>query len=213
MKWLKRLLKKTAYPKHEHEIIYAFTSGGIDYYQYKDFSNIPPLRGLKTMVFHEEMRMKCSIEYLKLHTEATDALLLGKRINIFEIKKLNDQLKQRLNIAVETELIYKLASVVFFDMKEELQDYDFSYNMKKIQHWKKHNANDFFLFMPLQQLIPSLNDVSGNLNLYSQVVENLNNLHLDNLLQLLPPERIAKLKNNSSFLQMAMLQNSTTLKS
>jgi hypothetical protein len=55
------------YPKHEHDVEFAFTSGGVDYYQFKDFGNIPPVRGLKTMVFHEEMRMKCSLEYLEMH--------------------------------------------------------------------------------------------------------------------------------------------------
>lgn len=209
MNLLKRLLKKNKYPAHEHEVTYAFTSGGIDYYQFKDFSNIPAVRGLKTMVYHEEMRMKCSLEYLRMHCDAIDNILSGKRINIYEIKKLNDQLKQRLTIALETELVYKLASVVFFDKKEDISDYDFSYNANKILHWKKHNGNDFFLLQPLQQLIPSLKDAAGSLQMYSTVVERLNDLHLENLLPNLPKEKISNLKNRSFSLPVATRPGST----
>lgn len=191
---IKKLFKRSTYPKHEHDVEFAFTSGGIDYYQFKDFGNIPPVRGLKTMVFHEEMRMKCSLEYLEMHCEAVDKILNDKKINIFEIKKLNDQLKQRLDIAVETELAFKLASIVFFDKKEDIADYDFQYNKKKIEHWKKHDGSSFFLQQPLQKLMPFLNDASANLNLYSQVVEKLNNLHLDNLLLHLPERKTMKQK-------------------
>lgn len=209
MNLINRLLKKTRFPKHEHEIAYAFSCGGTDYFQFKDFSNIPAVRGLKTMVFHEEMRMKCSLEYLRLHVDAMEGILTSKRINIFDIKKLNDQLKQRLNIAIETELIYKLASVVFFDKKENIEDYDFSYNTLKIKHWKTHHANDFFLLQPLQQLIPSLKDVNVNLDMYSIVVEKLNVMHLENLLQHLPEEKTAKLKGKSISWEMETPQNST----
>jgi hypothetical protein len=208
MSLIKRLLKKSAYPKHEHDVEFAFASGGIDYYQFKDFSNMPAVRGLKTMVFHEEMRMKCSLEYLQLHCEAVDNILLNKKINIFDIKKLNDQLKQRLDIAIETELIYKLASVVFFDKKEDIKDYDFTYNMQKIRHWKKYNANDFFLLRPLQQLMPSLNNVAVNLQMYSTVVEKLNAMHLENLLPHLPQEKIQTLKGKSFSLPTETRQNS-----
>lgn len=212
MNFLKRLYKRSLFPKHDHEIAFAFTSGGVDYYQFKDFSNIPAVRGLKTMVFHEEMRMKCSLEYLKLHVDAIEGILTSKRINIFEIKKLNDQLKQRLNIAIETELVFKLASIVFFDKKEDIEDYDFTYNLAKIKHWKKYNADNFFLLQPLQQLIPSLEDVNVNLQMYSTVVEKLNAMHLENLLPHLPEEKISRLKDRSISLPMETPQNSTPLK-
>lgn len=208
MNLFKRLLKRNKYPGHEHEIVYAFTSGGIDYYQFKDFSNIPAVRGLKTMVYHEEMRMKCTLEYLKMHCDAVEGILISRKINIFEIKKLNDQLKQRLNIAIETELVMKLATVVFFDKKEDISDYDFSYNAKKMEHWKKHNANDFFLLQPLQQLIPSLNDVAGNLQMYSTVVEKLNDIHLENLLPHLQKKKRSTSKSRSFSLPVETQQDS-----
>jgi hypothetical protein len=198
MNWFKKyILKRSSYPVTKHETKYAFTCGGVDYYQFDDFNNTPAMRGMKTVVFFEEMKMKCTVDFLKLHVEAVDNLVRSTKIDIFEIKKLNDQLKQRLDLALDHELIYKLASIVFFDKKENIEDFDFGYNAKKIQHWKKHLANDFFLLQPLQELVPVLKDIEGNFQMYSQVVQELNQLHLDNLLSALPIERTRMLKDKS----------------
>jgi hypothetical protein len=199
---------KNNFPAHKHEIEYAFTSGGIEYYQFTDFSNMPPLRGLKTMVFYEEMRLKCTMEFLDLHTKAVDEILNSTKINIFELKKLNDQLKQRLNIALDTELIFKIASIMFFDKNEDFTDYDFDYNAKKVLNWKNNDGADFFLHKPLQEILPILKDVNENLAMYSKVVEQMNTLHLENLLQNLPSVEKERLKNKSYMSAVVIPQNS-----
>lgn len=197
MKFIKKLLKRNHYPLADSQKEYVFTSGGTPYYRFTDFNNIPALRGMKTMVFYEEMSMKCSLDYLQKHVEAVDNILTKPQINIFDIKKLNDQLKQRLDIAIETELVYKIASIVFFDDKEDIRDYDFSYNAKKIAHWKKHEADAFFLLKPVQELVPALKDLNGNLQKYSQVVRELNALHLENISPHLQPAKTMTSKGSS----------------
>lgn len=198
MKFLKKLFKRNHYPsKSEHAIEYAFTSNGIEYFQFSDFNNIPALRGLKTMVFYEEMRCKCTLEYIKLHCDAIDNILIQNKINVFEIKRLNDQMKERTELALDTELIYKLASIVFFDKGENTTDYDFSYNLKKIENWKNGGAGAFFLLKPVQELLPALKDIEENLLKYSQVVEELNQQHWENILHKLPTQKIEKLKSKS----------------
>lgn len=187
--------KKDNYPVKEHNVKYAFTCGGVDYYQFESFNMMPALRGLKTMVFYEEMRMKCTMEYLQLHVAAIDEILKSNKIDIYQIKKFNDQMKQRLDIALDTEILMKLASVVFFDMKENIEDYDFVYNKKKIASWKEHFADAFFLLTPVQELLPPLKDMNENLTDYSRVVTVLNNQHLENLLQVLPAREIQRLRN------------------
>lgn len=197
MRFLKRLFRKNNYPLADSQKQYAFTSGGIDYYSFADFNNMPALRGMKTMVFYEEMSMKCTMDYLKMHVEAVESILTKPQINIFDIKKLNDQLKQRLDIALETELVYKIASIVFFDDKEDVRDYDFAYNSKKIAHWKKYEADAFFLLKPVQELVPALKDLNANLQQYSQVVRELNALHLENILPHLQPAKTMTSKGSS----------------
>lgn len=202
------LLKKTHLPATDYPVKYAFTSGGVEYFQLEDFNNTPALRGLKTMVFYEEMKMKCTLDFLQLHTDAVNALLLKDRINVFEIKKLNDQLKQRLDMALDMELVMKLASVVFFPRNENIKDYDFDFNRRKIEGWKRHEAEDFFLLRPLQEFLPVLKDLNVNLKNYIAVAEKLNKHHLDTLLRLLPENKTTKLKGKSYFSAVVMPQKS-----
>ncbi len=209
MGFLRKLFKKgSKYPSGvQHPVELAFTCNGVDYYQYSDFNNIPALRGLKTMVFYEEMRCKCTLEYLKLHVEAIDNILNQSKINIFEIKKLNEQMKERTEMALDTELIYKLASVVFFDKNENTEDYDFSYNLKKIANWKNGNAAAFFLLKPVQELLPVLKSIEENLEMYSQVVEELNQQHWENLLRNLPVRKMQKWSGKSYMSAVVMPAN------
>lgn len=190
---LRNLFKRNHYPATEYQTEYAFTCGGVDYYKLTDFNNMPALRGMKTLVFYEELSCKCSPEYLTMHTEAIDNLLTNpQKIDLFAIKKLNDQLKQRLTIAVDLEAVYKIASIVFFDKQENITDYDYGYNAKKIAQWKKEGADAFFLLKPIRALVPVLQHIDENLQNYSHVQQELNALHLDNLLQHLPERKIKK---------------------
>lgn len=202
----KNIAPKNNFPEYNHQIKYAFTCGDIDYFQFADFNNMPPLRSLKTLVFYEEMRMKCTVEYLKWHAEANDNLLTKDKINIFEIKKLNDQLKQRIAIAVDFEILFKIASIIFFDKDEDFRDYDFGYNARKIAHWKKYQGVAFFLNLPLQELLPILKDLDGNLEIYFKVISQMNEKHMENLLQNLPEGVRSKLKGSSYFNAMVMPQ-------
>lgn len=179
-------------------IEYAFSVNGVDYWRFSDSFNIPPVRGLKAVTFFEEARMRCSAEYLQKHTETINELLTQPKIDIFKIKTLNDQLRERISWKMpELELLYKVASVVFFDKTENPANYDFTYNQKKIDSWKKHGKEgiDFFLSMPLQILMPFLSEQPENLQIYSQVVEELNKMDLENLFTI--SETIAK-QNNSN---------------
>ena len=202
MTFLKRLFKNNKLPVTKHPVKLAFIIDGVDYYQFEDFNNIPAMRGLKTMVFYEEVRMKCTPEYLNLHCQAIDEILGKDKIDIFNIKKLNDQMKQRLDMALDTDLVYKLATVVFFDLKENIEDYDFDYNRKKADVFRKHPS--FFLLKPLQELLPVLTHIDENLEKYSQVVNQLNQVHLETLLQNLPAKQTQTLKGKSYFSVVAM---------
>jgi hypothetical protein len=163
-------------------IKYAFTIGGIEYYSFDDTFNLPYERGLKAISFYEESRMKCSLEYLKLHTEAIDNILNGKSIKIYDIKKLNDQLAERLKFVVDIDLLYKLASVIFFDKDENPSTYEFKYNTEKIEHWKKHKEiGDFFLQMPIVQLMPFLKESNRISPDYAEALRKINRHHLENI--------------------------------
>jgi hypothetical protein len=182
-KAIKRYIKDkfTSFPKDiPYPIEEAFTVEGRTFYRYKDYFNIPYERGLKTITFYEEARMKITYEYLEEHVKAVDKLLKSQKIDIFKVKALNDVLAERLKWFTDTEILYKLASIVFFEKGEDPRTYDFKFNAEKIEFWKQHKSiNDFFLSTPLLELMPFLKELEMNLETYSLIAKELSQVHLD----------------------------------
>jgi len=175
--------KKQKAPKHkpEHRIVEAFTINGIKYFKFDtDIGNMPYQRGLEALVFYEQVRMRCTREYLDQVVEAIDKILHQPKIDVFKIHQINVHLKERLTWVIETDSIYNLASVVFFDSTESPYHYDHDYNKKKIANWKKHasETHDFFLQKPLIDFIPFLRGSNENLQTYLAVVEQMNQAHI-----------------------------------
>ena len=163
----------------EYVIEKKFSVGGRDYYGFADINNLPYKRGLMAVAIYNELDMRCSREYLIEHTDAIDRILRGTEINIFEVNKLNEQMKQRLMLNTDVDLMYKVAAVAYFDKNENPEGYDQAYCDKKIAHWKKHKGvADFFLSQPLMELIPYLQNVDVDLETYSQLTKDLNEVHL-----------------------------------
>jgi hypothetical protein len=199
---IKRLLSRR--PDHFTDsgqvIEYAFTCGGTDYYQHTDEMNMPYRRALKALTFYKELDMKCDRLYLESHIKAMDNLFAGKKIGFEEMskmKRLNDQLKERVQWVFVEDHVYKIASVRFFDRSENPNDYDYKYNEKKIAHWKEHEpARDFFLREPILRLVPFLGSVPIDLGSYSEVVDELTKAHLEFIWAILSPEQKTALQNS-----------------
>lgn len=192
MTTLLKLFRPNRFPEANHATVLAFTCGGVDYYQLDDPFNSSYRRALGAIKYYEEFRMRTTREYLQAHYEAMKAILTpekGKGLDIGMMYKLNEQLGERLNFAVEEETLYNLASVVFFDSSESPYDYDNSYNRKKIARWKKEKgAKDFFLQQPIIKLIPYLKDLGDSIPDYLEVTAKVTRFHLENLLPLISDE-------------------------
>lgn len=170
------------FPDTRYPVKYAFTVGGVDYYEFDDIFNLPYQRALKAMSAYEEIRMKCTFEYLKWHVVAIENNLVAARdvkgkvvINLLKIHELNSLLKQRLeNWVIDLNHTYRLASIVYFDKSENPQEYDFKYANEKIAHWKKHETMDvFFSKVPIQKLIPFIKGFDMNFQIYSEVIKQM----------------------------------------
>ncbi len=183
--------KKKPFAGIKQEIRYAFTCGGVDYYEFADPFNIPPHRGYALFLEWSLMKAKITEEYLNKHAEANDAILKKDHKNVFEaktdFKKVNDQLKERMRfLAFDLENLYRVAAVHFFDKNESPEIYDKDHAMEKIASWRRHaTIEDFFLQLPIVRLFPFLQVQEENLKNYDQVVNQLNNLHLENLSQII----------------------------
>jgi hypothetical protein len=65
-------------------------------------------------------------------------------------------LKERRQFIIPTsEIIYKFASVAFFDKNESPYSYDPDYNKEKIKRWKEAgDISDFFIVTQLKDMLP-----------------------------------------------------------
>ncbi len=178
--------KQNPFNGSKHVIKPAFTSGGIQYFEFDTLANLPWRRGLKFLSVYNELDMRCDRFYLTKHVEAVENILTGgKRVGFDELVKinqLNQQLKERLQMVYHEDLVYKVASVVFFDANENPDDWEWKYAMEKIERWKKDGTvNDFFLHEPIQRLMPFLNVSDMSLQQYSELQKEIDKAQLENI--------------------------------
>jgi len=176
-------LGKKYFSDHKHVIEFAFEIAGVKYFRFNDVYTLPYERGLMSIAVYEETRMRCSREYLTEHCRVVSEILRDtKKVDIFKINELNEQMKDRLNLAMDVDLLYKLASIVFFDTNENPVLYDAEYNAKKITFWKKHRGvADFFLQTPIVELIPFIQNSDFDLDAYSELNAQVNEIHSERL--------------------------------
>lgn len=181
VKTYNKLFNRNAFPDAKHPIKPAFICGGVQYYTMDSVYNLPYQRGLSATMVYEELRMKCDHELLKSFTDSIDTILNGRQVKLAElmkIKHMNDIVRERLTWVIDTELLYKLASVIYFDENESPYLYDPKYCFDKIEKWKKSEDIDaFFLRQPIQSLVPFLGDVKLNFQTYSQAQKIVNEKH------------------------------------
>lgn len=160
--------------REKHRIEYAFTSGGRKYYRFADIANLPYQRGRAALNAYNEVEMRCDRDFLLRYTRAVDDVLTRDKIDIYQVKQLNDMLRDRLTLTADMDLCYKLAAAVYFDKTERPEIYEEEYAKKKIERWRREqSATDFFLQKPLMELMPFLRSVEYDLDTYTALTREL----------------------------------------
>ena len=193
MKYLKALywrLKTLVAPpkwklKEEHRIISAFTAAGVDYFKFEDINNLMAGRAFAAIDFFNELQMKCDRNYLIAHTKAMNEIMQSKEVNIGKIYKLNEQLRERLEMIIDPEIVLKIASVVYFDNTEQPYNYDFKYGYEKIRKWRGAGVDDFFFKTQLKDLLPGLTLSESDFLTYTKVAKEMNKEHLGGIFTML----------------------------
>ena len=163
-----------------HVIEPAFISGGVQYYRLKDYFNTFSLRGLMALQVYEEWNMRMTREQLlEFITKAEKILSNPKAIHIGEIARMVAQMKERLELVMPTsEIVYKFASVAFFDSNESPYSYDPEYCKAKIERWKEAaDVSDFFIVTRLKDMIPLPTLSEGDLALCLSIVDQIADAH------------------------------------
>lgn len=175
----------------------VFKSGGIQYYKVKDLFNQNSTRCMAAISFYEELRMKCTREYLIKHLDAQKELnkdlrkaldlnnkslnLEGAFIAIQESEKLDLQIKERLEWIFEPDCTLKLAGIVFFDENEDPFGYDPGHGIEKVNRWKKEGVDAFFLSRHMMDLVDYSSIKEEDFQKFTEVAEILTTDHLENI--------------------------------
>ena len=166
--------------KAEAPIVHAFTCGGTDYYKFKDINNLMSGRAFAVIDYFDELSMKCDRDYLLAHCTLMTEQLNGVNgeVNLNVMAKQVMQLKERLDMILDPDIILKIASVVYFDSTEQPWAYDFQYNHEKIKKWKADKIDGFFLKKSFQDLLPGISLSDKDFQSYTKVARLMTKEHL-----------------------------------
>lgn len=146
----------------DHHISYAFTCGETHYFNFTDAFSIPSNRAHDAIFVYQQYK-GLDYEALKETQAAKKNLYLKNPISIFELKKLDDQIDEMLEMVLPpSRMAALLASVYYFDETENPYSYDRAYGEKKIEKWMNNpltidgEPTDFFLSPPIRNLMPLL---------------------------------------------------------
>lgn len=152
----------------ETMIVPAFISGGIQYFMHIEIAGMAAGRAFSAIQFNEEHEMKVDKPYLdafikssKEALNANDKVLAGHYLKVLE---------QRQKFIIEPDILYKLASVVFFDESENPFSYDPTYGAAKVEKWKEEEVEHFFYGTPMRAYLPSLATFESGLGSYIAAV-------------------------------------------
>ena len=197
-------------PERWDTIEYAFTSGGINYFRFNSEVNIPFQRAIAAREILTEELWQINPMVLKGWTESLIGVIIDDKKKpekkIYELGILAHRLKEQMDLSFSLTRQLKLATVVYFDERENPLDYQYPYNKAKLEHWVKNNdVEGFFLNLPAYLLLPSGTELTQNFPTYLQAEsQNLQNL-LKHIISSLPSD------NSSSALKTDLLSQMETL--
>lgn len=154
--------------KIEAPIIYAFECDGKHYFRFSNDYEIPKGRFQFVQKFYHETTLKITAEDLKKFCQAIKENCNNGKLG--DAYKLADELEYRDTWLFEPESLLRFASAIYFTLDEDVTNYDFEYNERKIAAFKKKRMLQFFLMklMNGQSLLSNLSD--SDLQIYLQTL-------------------------------------------
>lgn len=158
-------------PKFENlrnDVEFVFECECVKYYRFTNELNLPTERAFTAMDVYNELEMKVDSQFLHSHCEAIKtAVNKGK---LTDIALLNEVLFRKMESITNVDLLYKLATVLYFSENENPNVYDSTIAENKMKSWKRQKDIDsFFLQLPISDLLPSFNTYDLNLQLYTML--------------------------------------------
>lgn len=197
-----------------HSILPAFNLNGTQYYHIADKANMPTGRMLDCLEAMQENDMgmdRTTLQGYMVGIENALNPLPGERIKTGEAAALVREIKERLTYAFDTDLVLRIASLVFFDETESPYKADVAYCRVKEERFREECREDaqlrfFFQRLGLAEYMPLLAQHGTDLQDYTQMQRMKKEQALDSLL----PNIYSRTENRQ--LYASLLKEKTTLK-
>lgn len=122
---------------------------GVQYWEFVNLNDMPRMRLVHYNYLREEMVMGLDRDLLvKIIGQAKEANRTQKYDSLSAILFMFEDIVTNITTV---ESLYNIASVVYFDGKEDIATYDYDYNQQKIARFKALKDKRFFFNTLLQQ--------------------------------------------------------------
>jgi len=136
---------------------FAFDIDGKEFWTFKNMLDMPTSRYQRIQEFIREAEMRITSQDLTDFIELIkDALNKGKITDAIIFLSAVENLTSQY---IETDTFYRLFTCLFFDLDEDITDYDFDYNEDKLKLFKSQPATAFFFSQPMKKYLPQI-DIS-----------------------------------------------------
>ncbi len=150
--------KTCLHPVFKTATEFAFEIDGKEFYQFKNMLDMPAPRYQRIQEFIREAEMRITSKELNETIDLVkDALNKGKITDAIVLLTIIENLS---NLYIETDTFYRLFTCLFFDLDEDITDYDFDYNDDKLKLFKSQPATAFFFNQPMKSYLPQI-DISA----------------------------------------------------
>lgn len=145
------------HPQMKSYTEFAFEIDGKEFWKFKNMLDMPAPRYQRVMEFIREAEMRITSQDLtELIGLIKDALNKGKITDAVIFLNAIENLTGQF---IETDTFYRLFTCLFFDLDEDVTDYDFDYNEDKIKLFKSQPQTAFFFTQPMREYLPQI-DIS-----------------------------------------------------
>ena len=152
------------HPIMKSVVEFAFEIDGKEYWQFKNVIDTPAKRFQRLNEFMREAEMRITgKELVEMNELIKDALNKGKHTDAVVLLNAVNNLTSQF---IETDTFYRLFTCVFFDLEEDIMDYDYDYNEPKIESFKAQPQTAFFFSQPMSVFLPGTNLSQQDLQVY-----------------------------------------------
>jgi hypothetical protein len=148
---------------------FAFEIDGKEFYTFKTLLDMPAPRYQRIQEFIREAEMRITSKDLTdFITLIKGAIDKGKITDAVIFLNAMENLTSQY---IETDTFYRLFTCIFFDLDEDITDYDFDYNEYKIDLFKSQPRVAFFFSQPMKKYLPQIDISQEDLEVFLKQTE------------------------------------------